>query len=163
MSLVSPRAALVAGALAPDFSLASTAGTPCRLVDALAQSPVLLAFFPLAFTRVCTTELCAFTEDFEQFASSGVTILPISVDAVPSLSAFKAQYGLHVELLSDFKREVSRAYGVLLEDTFYSQRAYFLIGTDGVIRWAHVEDVARNRRENSELLAVIREYAPRAP
>ncbi len=111
------------GAPAPDFTLASTSGSTVTL-SALRGRNVLLAFFPLAFTGVCTREVCAFTEDYAQFQSADTVVLPISVDSVPTLKEFKAKEKLGVELLSDFKREVSRAYGTLLEDKFFSNRAY---------------------------------------
>ena len=62
---------------------------------------------------------------------------------------------MKVDLLSDFRRDVSRLYGVMLEDRFYSKRAYFLIGADGVIRWEHVEENPSHRRPDAELLAAI--------
>jgi peroxiredoxin len=142
------------GSLAPDFTLDSTAGSKVTL-SALRGKNVLLAFFPLAFTRVCTAELCAFSEDFSQFASKDTVVLPISVDAVPSLKAFKAQERMTVDLLSDFKREVSRAYAVLLEEQFHSARAYFIIDRAGILRWSHVEASSGDRRENGELLAQL--------
>ena len=120
---------------------------------------MLLAFFPLAFTKTCTAEVCAFSEEFDAFIGKGVEVLPISVDAVPSLSQYKKTYDLKVDLLSDFKREASRAYGVLREDTFYSNRAYFLVDMAGVIRWAHVEELTSHRRENSEIFAEIAKLA----
>jgi peroxiredoxin len=140
---------------APDFTLPSTSGNDVTLSTFRGARPVLLAFFPLAFTSVCTAELCAFSEDFDQFAGRGVEILPISVDSVPTLREFKSKYGMKVDLLSDFKREVSRAYGTLLEDKFFSQRAYFLIDRDGIVRWAHVEAATGQRRENEEILRQI--------
>jgi peroxiredoxin (alkyl hydroperoxide reductase subunit C) len=142
------------GSPAPDFTLDSTAGSKVTL-SALRGKNVLLAFFPLAFTRVCTTELCAFSQDFGQFASRNTVVLPISVDAVPSLKAFKEQEKMTVDLLSDFQRAVSRAYGVLLEEKNHSARAYFIIDPTGVLRWSFVEDSTGNRRENSELLAQL--------
>jgi peroxiredoxin len=147
------------GSPAPDFSLASTSGTTVTLSSFRGQGAVLLAFFPLAFTGVCTAEMCAFSDDFDQFTGKGVTVLPISVDAVPSLSEFKRKHDMKVDLLSDFKREASRAYGVLREDTFFSNRAYFLIDQGGVIRWSYVEETPGTRRENTELLAAIASIA----
>ncbi len=144
-----------AGTTAPDFTLASTSGENVTLSALRGQTNVLLAFFPLAFTGVCTAELCAFTDDFDAFASADVKVLPISVDAVPSLKEFKSKFNMTVDLLSDFKREASRAYGVLREDTFFSNRAYFLIDTTGVVRWSHVEETPGQRRENAEILAAI--------
>ena len=142
------------GAPAPDFTLASTSGQTVTL-SALRGRNALLAFFPLAFTSTCTAEMCAFSEDFDAFATRDVVVLPISVDAVPSLKEFKKQQDMKTDLLSDFKREASRAYGVLNEDTFYSKRAYFLIDKSGIIRWAHVEEKAGMRRENAEILEQI--------
>lgn len=146
---------LPAGTIAPDFTLDSTSGEPVTLSSFRGKQNVLLAFFPLAFTSTCTKQLCSFSDDFDQFTGRGVEVLPISVDATPSLREFKKAYALKVELLSDFKRDVSRAYGVLNEDKFFSERAYFLMDKAGVIRWSFVEALRRDHRENAELLAEI--------
>jgi mycoredoxin-dependent peroxiredoxin len=142
------------GQQAPDFSLPSTSGQKVTL-SALRGKPVLLAFFPLAFSGTCTAELCEMRDHHDQFAERGVTVLPISVDHTYSLKEYKAKHGMKVDLLSDFKRDVSRAYGVLLEDSFYSTRAYFLLDADGVIRWEHVEANPGQRREDAEIFAAI--------
>ena len=147
----------VTGELAPEFSLASTSGTTVSLSAFRDRKNVLLAFFPLAFTSTCTSEMCAFSDDFDAFAGADVEVLPISVDAVPSLKEFKSKYHLKVDLLSDFRREASAAFGVLRDDTFFSNRAYFLIDREGVVRWAHVEESPGQRRENEEIFAAIRE------
>lgn len=152
---IAPFASPAVGTLAPDFTLASTSGQHVTL-SALRGRHVLLAFFPLAFTSTCTTEMCAFTDDYGAFAAAGVTVLPISVDSVPTLKEFKAKHGMRVHLLSDFRRGASRAYGVLMEHTYCSTRAYFLVDADGVVRWAHVEDDPGARRENAEILAAVR-------
>jgi peroxiredoxin len=153
-----PAVVPAVGTPAPDFTLASTAGEQVTL-SALRGRRVLLAFFPLAFTSTCTTEMCAFTDDYDAFAAEGVTVLPISVDSVPTLNEFKAKHGMRVDLLSDFRRDASRAYGVLLEHTNFSTRAYFLVDEQGVVRWAHVEENPGLRRENAELLAAVRAAA----
>jgi peroxiredoxin len=144
------------GDVAPEFTAASTSGKDVLLSSFRGKRNVLVAFFPLAFTGTCSKELICFTEDFDQFAGHGVEILPISVDAVPSLKEFKNKLQMKTELLSDFKREVSRAYGVLNEDRFYSNRAYFLIDKEGRVRWSHVEGNNSEKRENSEILAAIK-------
>ncbi|MEK0431731.1 MAG: hypothetical protein RL139_1535 [Gemmatimonadota bacterium] len=150
MTLVVPPV----GSVAPDFTLDSTGGA-VTLSDFRGRQHVLLAFFPLAFTGVCTAEMCAFTDDFDAFASRDVAVIPISVDAVPSLKEFKQANAMKVDLASDFKREVSRAYGTLIEERNFSNRAYFLIDKAGVLRWAFVEATPGSRRENAELLAEI--------
>ena len=145
-----------AGDVAPEFTAASTSGGEVSLSSFRGKRNVLLAFFPLAFTGTCTKELVCFTEDFDQFAGHEVEILPISVDSTASLREFKNKLHMKTELLSDFKRDISREYGVLNEDRFYSNRAYFLIDKEGRVRWSHIEDQNGQRRENSEILAAIK-------
>jgi len=143
------------GSAAPDFTLPSTSGTEVTL-SKLRGKNVLLAFFPLAFTRVCTTEMGSFSEDYDAFRDANTEVLPISVDSIPTLKEFKAKERISVDLLSDFKREVSRRYGTLLEDRFHSNRAYVLIDRDGIVRWSFAEGSTGQRRENTELLERIR-------
>jgi len=143
-----------AGQPAPDFTLASTAGQQVSL-SALRGKNVLVAFFPLAFTSTCTAELCEMRDDFEQFERRGTVVLPISVDSVPTLKEYKSKYDMHVDLLSDFKRDASRAFGVLNEEKFFSNRSYFLIDRDGVVRWSHVESNNSERRPDAEILTQI--------
>src|SRR5215218_7344503 len=143
------------GTAAPDFTLPSTAGVDVTL-SKLRGRNVLLAFFPLAFTKVCTQEMCSFSEDYDRFHDANTEVLPISVDSIPTLREFKAKERIAVDLLSDFKREVSRRYGTLNEDQFHSNRAYVLIDRDGIVRWTFAEEATRNRRENAELLERIR-------
>ena len=154
-SVAGGKALPAVGSAAPDFTLPSTAGTSVTLSQ-LRGRPVLLAFYPLAFTSTCTSELCAFTEDFAQFEATGAVVLPISVDSVPTLKEFKAKERIGLDLLSDFKREVSRRYGTLIEERFYSNRAYILIDRDGIVRWTYAEETPSTRRENAELLAQLR-------
>jgi peroxiredoxin len=154
MTATASQSVPTVGELAPDFTVPSTSGQQVTL-SSLRGRPVLLAFFPLAFSGTCTTELCEMRDHHAQFASRDVTIVPISVDHTYSLKEYKSKYNMQVDLLSDFKRQVSRLYGVMLEDRFYSNRAYFLLDAAGVIRWAHVEDSPSNRREDAEILAEI--------
>lgn len=143
------------GDIAPEFTAPSTSGKDVTLSSFRGKKNVLLAFFPLAFTGTCTKELVCFTEDFDQFAGRGIEILPISVDSVPTLREFKNKLQMKTELLSDFRREVSRAYGVLNEAKFYSNRAYFLIDKDGRVRWSHLETNNSERRENEEIFVAM--------
>ena len=147
------------GTPAPDFTLPSTSGAEVTL-SKLRGKNVLLAFFPLAFTSVCTKEMCAFSEDYDQFRSARTEVLPISVDSIPTLKEFKAKERLGVDLLSDFKREVSRRFGTLLEDKFFSNRAYVLVDPAGTVRWTFAEEATGNRRENGELLAQLQALQP---
>lgn len=142
------------GETAPDFTLPSTSGEKVTL-SSLRGKPVMLAFFPLAFSETCTDELCEMRDQHDQFAGRSAAVLPISVDHIYSLKEYKAKHQMKVDLLSDFNREVSRAYGVLIEDRFHSNRAYFLVDSEGIIRWEHVEQDPRERRPNHDLLSAI--------
>jgi peroxiredoxin len=146
------------GQPAPDFTLPSTSGENVTL-SSLRGKPVLIAFFPLAFSGTCTAELCEMRDDYDQYAQRDVVILPISVDHTYSLKEYKAKHGMKTDLLSDFRRDVSRAYGVLLEERFFANRAYFLLDRDGIVRWEHVEENPGNRRSDAELLAQIDKLA----
>ena len=143
------------GSPAPDFTLPSTADVDVTLSQLRGRN-VLLAFFPLAFTKTCTAEMCAFSGDYAQFQTANTVVLPISVDSVPTLKEFKQKERIAVDLLSDFKRDVSRLYGTLLEDKFYSNRAYVLIDRTGVVRWTFLEHTPGTRRENVEILQQLR-------
>lgn len=142
------------GTRAPDFTLPSTSGQNVTL-SALRGQVVLIAFFPLAFSPTCTAELCEMRDDWDEFTRRGVVVLPISVDSTYSLKEYKAKYGMKVDLLSDFKREVSRRYGVLLDERFFSKRAYFLLDRDATVRWAHIEENPSHKRTNEEILAEV--------
>jgi peroxiredoxin len=109
----------------------------------------------LAFTSTCTAELCDMRDNWDQFASANTVVLPVSVDSTATLKEFKAKYGFQSEFLSDFKRDVSREYGVLNDERFYSNRAYILIDKDGLVRWTHVEANNSDKRSNEEIFAQI--------
>jgi peroxiredoxin len=149
-----PTAPPRVGTQAPDFTLPSTSGERITLSQ-LRGKPVLIAFFPLAFSSTCTAELCEMRDDWSEFESRGVVVLPISVDSTYSLKEYKQKYSMTVDLLSDFKREISIRYGVLNEERFFSNRAYFLIDAQGVVRWTHVEENPSLKRTNQEILAEV--------
>ena len=143
------------GEKAPDFTLKSTSGDLVSLSQFKGQKNVLVAFFPLAFTGVCTAENCAFTEDYSKFDGKDTVVLPVSVDATPSQNEFRLKNKMTHHILSDFKRDAGRAYGVLDEEKFFTRRAYFLVDKNGTLRFKHVEAELGDSRKNDELLAEI--------
>ena len=153
-STQSPHAPPALGTVAPDFTLPSTSGERVTLSQ-LRGKPVLIAFFPLAFSSTCTAELCEMRDDWDDFQGRGLVVLPISVDSTYSLKEYKQKYAMKVDLLSDFKRDVTIRYGVLNEERFFSNRAYFLIDGEGIVRWAHVEENPSLKRTNQEILAEV--------
>ncbi len=82
-----------------------------------------------------------------------------AVDGSNRRNEFRAKHGMRHHILSDFKREASRAYGVLDEEKFFSRRAYFLVDKNGFVRWKHVEAELGYSRPNSELLGEIQKVA----
>lgn len=144
------------GDQAPDFTLDSTSGEKVTLSSFRGKKNVLVAFYPLDFTPVCTNENCAFTSDYSVFEQEDTEVLPISVDSIPTHKEFRAKYQMSHHLLSDFMRQASSAFGVLIPERNFTQRAYFLIDKEGVVRWKHVEAELGHSRSNEELLAEIK-------
>lgn len=138
---------------APDFTLPSTSGAKVTL-SAQRGRPVLIAFFPLAFSETCTKEFCDIRDEWAHF-DGRVTIYPISVDSTYALREYKAKFDLPIDMLSDLKRAASTAYGVFLPELGFANRAYFLVDRAGIIRWVHVEANPGQRRSNAELLAEV--------
>ena len=137
---------MMVGQTAPDFTLYDTEKKQVSLHD-LKGSNVLILFFPLAFTSTCTAELCSVRDNIGFYNNSQAQVLGISVDSVYTLAKYKAEQGLNFTLLSDFNKEVSKAYGSLYE-TFglgmkgVSKRSAFVIDKQGIIRYSEVLEKA---------------------
>lgn len=129
---------LQAGAIAPDFTLSDQNGEELTLSELVAESPVALVFFPLAFSGLCTDELCELRDNLALFQEAGVELLAISVDSKATLREFAEREGYDFTLLADFwpHGEVARRYGVFLDDRGVAGRGTFLVDRDGVIRAA---------------------------
>ena len=137
---------LTIGQEAPQFTLVSSARKEVSLADFKGRK-VVLHFFPFAFTGTCTTQLCTMRDNFGYYDGLNATILGISVDSPFTLAKFKEEYNYQFELLSDFNKKVSAAYGALyahfalgLEGV--SKRAAFVIDEEGKIIYAEVLEVA---------------------
>ena len=130
------------GDTAPGFALYDTTRTKISLSD-LRGNNVLLLFFPQAFTRVCTKELCSVRDNMNQYDQLKATVFGISVDSVYTLAKYREDQHLNFSLLSDFNKEVSSAYGSLYETWALgmkgvSKRAAFVIDKNGIVRYAEV-------------------------
>lgn len=130
------------GQPAPDFTLYDSAKNKVTLSDLKGQ-PVLLLFFPLAFTSVCTTELCSIRDNINWYNNVNARVFGISVDALHTLAKYKEDQQLNFTLLSDFNKDVSRAYNSLYELFGYnmkgvSKRSAFVIDKDGIVRYAEI-------------------------
>src|SRR3954471_13319165 len=135
------------GTQAPDFTLVDQDRQPVTL-SAQRGKPVVLAFFPAAFSSVCTKEMCTFQESLARLDKVNAQVYGISVDTFFTLKAFQDQQKLTFPLLSDFNKQVIRDYGVFNEDMIglkgIAKRATFVIDKDGVVQHAEVLDDARN-------------------
>lgn len=135
------------GSAAPDFTLSNQHGEAVNLTQ-FRGSPVVLIFFPFAFSPVCTSELCYLQDHPDAFERSGAKVLAISTDSHFTLDAFARQESYDFELLSDFwpHGEVSRRYGVLAEDGGYAKRQTFVLDSQGVIVDAFESDLMEPRQ-----------------
>jgi peroxiredoxin len=135
------------GSKAPDFTLMNENREPVTLSSQKGH-PVVLAFFPAAFSGVCTKELCTFRDSMAKLNNAKAQVYGISVDTFFTLAAFKKDQNLNFPLLSDFNKEVIQAYGAYNPDMIglkgIAKRSTFVIDKDGVIRHAEVLDDARN-------------------
>jgi len=130
--------ALPLGMTAPDFTLPDANKTPVSLSSFRGQQAVLLVFYPFAFSRLCTAELCEIRDDLGTFQNEDVQVLAISTDTAQSLKAWSKAQGFTFPLLSDFwpHGEVAKAYDVFFDKAGMAMRGTYLVGVDGVIRFA---------------------------
>ncbi len=143
------------GQKAPSFELKDEQGKAVSS-ESFSGKKILLAFFPLAFSPVCTEEMKCFHNDFIKFQEKGISVLGISVDSHWSNAAFRKSIGSSIPLFSDISREAARRFGILRPEGF-SERAYFLIDGQGIIRFKHVMDIPKNKLNDDELLQAIGE------
>lgn len=134
--------ALKAGDKAPDFTLTSDTKEEVKLSDYQGKNVVLL-FFPLAFTGVCTKELCSMRDSIGEYEKLDANILAVSVDSPFTLEKYKADQNFNFPLLSDFNKTASTAYGSIYESFAFgmqgvSKRSAFVIDKEGTIRYAEV-------------------------
>ena len=132
------------GQKAPEFKLVGTDLQPITLTDYKGKN-LILHFFPLAFTSVCTAQLCTANAEENDYTALNAEVVGASVDSPFVLEKFAKENDLKFKLGSDFNREVSKAFGVLFEDDFvgmthFSMRSAFVIDKEGTIQYAEVTD-----------------------
>ena len=146
------------GSKAPDFTLTNQDRQPVKLSDQRGK-PVVLAFFPAAFSGVCTKELCTFRDSMAQLNKASAQVYGISVDTFFTLKAFQDQQHYNFPLLSDFNKQVIRDYGVYNEDMIglkgIAKRAVFVLDKEGVVRHKEVLDDARNEPDYGKIMTTL--------
>jgi peroxiredoxin len=147
------------GAVAPDFTLKDQNGEDVTLSSFRGQKNVLIVFYPLAFTGVCTGELCSVRDNLGDFVNDAVQTLTISVDSMPTHKIFAEREGYQFPLLSDFwpHGEVARAYGVFNEERGIANRGTFLVDREGIVRFAEMNlpGQARDQQAWREAIAAL--------
>jgi peroxiredoxin len=146
------------GSKAPDFTLTNEERQPVKLSEQRGK-PVVLAFFPAAFSSVCTKELCTFRDSLARLNQARAQVYGISVDTFFTLKAYHDQQGYNFPLLSDFNKEAIREYGVFNEDMIglkgIAKRAVFVIDKDGIIRHREVLEDARNEPDYEKVFKTL--------
>jgi glutaredoxin-dependent peroxiredoxin len=150
------------GSKAPDFTLTNQDRQPVTLSEQRGK-PVVLAFFPAAFSSVCQKELCTFRDSMGRLNETNAQVYGISVDTFFSLKAFADQQKFTFPLLSDFNKQVIRDYGVFNEDMIglkgIAKRAVFVIDKEGTVRHREVLDDARNEPNYDKVFSALASLA----
>ncbi|MCY4417716.1 MAG: peroxiredoxin [Chloroflexi bacterium] len=152
--------AITVGQPAPDFTLHENPATQHSLSDYRGKN-VVLAFFPGAFTGVCTTEMCTLRDSIEDYNSLNAVVLGITVDPPFSLAAWKAANNVDYTFLSDYNREVVNAYDVALpglaglQGYVAAKRAVTIVDGEGIVRYHWVSDSPGNEPDYAEVRAAV--------
>ncbi len=144
---------------APDFKLFNTEKKEISLSDCKGKNVVIL-FFPLAFTGTCTTELCHMRDDIANYNSLNAVILGISIDSLFVLGKFKEAQNLNFDLLSDFNKVASNAYGCLYDEFIFtmkgvSKRSAFVVDKNGKIQYEEILEKATEQPNYENIKACL--------
>lgn len=156
---LSPRSAPIkTGEAAPDFTLLDQNRAEWKLSDAIKKGDVVLCFYPMDFSPVCSTEMKCVTDEMDRFAKKGAQVVGVSCDSFFVHKAWSEQLGLKQTLLADMHRKVCQAYGVYFPDLNVAGRGTFVIGKnaggEGTVKWAQVREL-KAAMKNDDVLAAI--------
>lgn len=151
--------ALEVGQEAPDFEIPVAGGEKFKLSDYKGKQPVVLLFFPLAWTGVCTQQVCDTRDSMNRYEELGAKVVGISVDSPFALKKFKEDQGLNFDLASDFNRDVVSSYGCKYEELLgfkgVAKRSAFVIGKDGKVLFAQVNENAKDVPSIDDISAAL--------
>ncbi len=150
------------GDAAPGFTLPNSENQPVSL-GSYGGQPVVVLFFPLAFSGVCTAEMCTMRDSMAQYQGLNAQVLGISVDSPFTLAKFKAEQDLNFPLLSDFNKTAAEAYGVVYEDFFglkgVAKRSAFVVDADGEVAYAEILEDSGQQPDYHQIQQTLREIA----
>jgi peroxiredoxin len=146
---------IAVGEKAPEFTLKDQNQKEVSLKDFHGKN-VVLAFYPLDFSPVCTKEHSCFRDDFNQFQGLNAQIVGISVDSTWSHNAYAQKMGINYPLLADFhpKGDVAKKFGLYLEDKGITNRATVILDKEGIVRYVQVYDIPQ-QRQNQDLVKAL--------
>ena len=142
------------GEKAPDFTLKDQDQKEVNLGGFQGKKNVVLAFYPLDWSPVCTTENKCMTQDFDKFQKAGAEVLGISIDSTYSHKAWKDALNLKHTLLSDMGGATASRYGMYLADKFITKRATVVVDKQGIVRYVKVQEILQARDDNDILKAL---------
>lgn len=147
------------GAKAPDFTLPNQDRESVSLSEKLKNGPVVLAFFPAAFSGTCQQEACTLRDSMSELRAVHAQVIGVSTDTFFALKAWDDANRLNFPLLSDYNKDVIRKYGVVNPDMIglkdIAKRAVFVIGRDGVVKHREVLDDARNEPDYGKVRQAV--------
>ena len=150
---------VVVGEKAPDFTLTNQDRVPVTLSEELKKGPVVLAFFPAAFSGTCTKEMCAFRDSLDELRRLSANVIGVSTDTFFALKAWADAQHLSFPLLSDYNKNVIAKYGVVNPDMIglhnIARRATFVIDRNGIIRHSEVLEDARNEPDYEKVRGAL--------
>lgn len=147
------------GAVAPEFTLKDQHNQDARLADYRGKKNVVLLFYPLDWSPVCTPENQCFTRDLADLTQHDAEVFAISVDSVWSHKAFAEQHGLKHRLLADMQREVCKAYGLFMAEANIARRATVIVDKQGKVAWVKVQEDMKQARDDAEIVAALQKLS----
>lgn len=151
---------LTVGSQAPAFTLPSQPGQPVDVGAIIGKEKIVLLFIPLAFSPVCTAEMCYFRDHWSQWTSLGCKVFAVSVDSPFAVAKFRELENIPFPVLSDFNKDVSRLYDSLHEDLIgmkgVSKRSAFVIDAKGIVKYASVSEDPRVQVDFAAIEAAVK-------
>ncbi|MEZ6212483.1 MAG: redoxin domain-containing protein [Phycisphaerales bacterium] len=147
-------AAIGVGEAAPDFTLLDQDRKEWRLSEHLQKGEVVLCFYPMDFSPVCSTEMKCVTDDFAKYAKGGAQVVGVSADSFFVHKAWAESLGLKQTLLADMHRAVCKAYGFYFKDLNVPSRGTVVIGRDGKVKWVQAREI-KDAMNPAEVLGAI--------
>lgn len=142
------------GEVAPDFELTDQSRSPWKLSDALKKGDVVLCFYPMDFSPVCSTEMKCASDEMSKWTAKGAQVVGVSCDSFFTHKAWADALGINFPLVADMHRAVCKAYGLYWPDLNVAWRGTVVVGRDGKVKWSQKREI-KDAMKNDEILAAM--------